>query len=72
MTLQPHSDPYDSKTQGMKDLLEAINPGALKAIEERRCVWCRKPVGLFRDQLSVREHGISGLCQVCQDKAFGG
>ncbi len=25
----------------------------------------------FRDNLSVKEFGISGMCQKCQDKAFG-
>jgi hypothetical protein len=28
--------------------------------------------GAFRDELSVREYRISGLCQLCQDKIFGG
>lgn len=26
---------------------------------------------LFRDQLSAKEHMISGLCQACQDTTFG-
>ena len=25
----------------------------------------------FRDEVSLREFHISGLCQVCQDKVFG-
>lgn len=27
--------------------------------------------GSFRDEVSLREFHISGLCQVCQDKVFG-
>ena len=27
---------------------------------------------LFRDKLSAREYGISGMCQHCQDLVFGG
>ena len=26
----------------------------------------------FRDELSRREHGISGMCQACQDAFFDG
>lgn len=35
------------------------------------CVCCGKPATEFRDDLSRREYGISGLCQACQDKVFG-
>lgn len=46
-----------------------------KRIAERVCV--QKPIGCgekvtgFRDRLSEREYGISGLCQKCQDRIFG-
>ncbi len=36
------------------------------------CVWCGEEVFVFRDVLSAREYRISGLCQDCQDKTFGG
>lgn len=36
------------------------------------CVSCREAVGPFRDQLSLAEHRVSGLCQKCQDETFGG
>ena len=37
------------------------------------CPFCGKPVTReeFRDPLSLREFGISGICQVDQDKFFG-
>ena len=43
-----------------------------------QCVKCGGSVVLskdggldFRDELSEREYGISGLCQTCQDGIFG-
>lgn len=38
----------------------------------KKCATCGKaicPEG-FRDELSYREHKISGMCQTCQDIAF--
>lgn len=44
-----------------------------ESIKESLCVTCGKPVGIssFRDALSRREYGISGMCQECQDSVFG-
>ena len=39
------------------------------------CRTCNAPTGdprLFRDELSLREYHISGMCQKCQDEVFGG
>lgn len=53
-----------------------------RAHEEKVCVDCHKsvlvwsnvdPIGpdwAFRDDLSLREYRISGLCQECQDSVF--
>lgn len=35
------------------------------------CVTCGGPVGEFRDALSQKEYGISGMCQECQNSVFG-
>lgn len=37
------------------------------------CPCCGKAYRLdhFRNEVSVREAGISGLCQKCQDEVFG-
>ncbi len=37
------------------------------------CPFCNEKVERkdFRDDLSWKEFGISGLCQKCQDKTFG-
>lgn len=34
------------------------------------CPTCGQPIGPFRDKLSEKEYGISGMCQACQDKVF--
>ena len=40
---------------------------------EGRCPFCGKTIDVeieFRDELSLKEFGISGLCQSCQDEFF--
>jgi len=37
-----------------------------------RCVRCDGPATEFSDEASRLEHGLSGLCQPCQDVFFGG
>ena len=41
-------------------------------IEAGLCAWCGEDMDrvTWRDELSVREAKISGLCQACQDKVF--
>ena len=44
------------------------------AVEENKCPFCGIKIELnsFKDALSEKEYRISGLCQGCQDKMFGG
>ena len=44
----------------------------LGLIEQGLCPFCQKEIihGEFRDELSRKEYGISGLCQHCQDRMF--
>ena len=42
-----------------------------RVIDGRTCVFCGKPLGEFRDDLSRKEADISGICQICQDETFG-
>jgi hypothetical protein len=35
------------------------------------CPTCQKPYMGFVDDLSLKEYKISGMCQSCQDSAFG-
>ena len=41
------------------------------AIAGNQCVKCGAHDLEFRDELSHKEHGISGFCQSCQDDIFG-
>jgi RNA processing factor Prp31 len=44
-----------------------------EAKEKMLCVFCKEKIEMkdFRDQLSIKEYGISGICQKCQDDTFG-
>ena len=42
------------------------------AIAGNGCVKCGESAVDFRDEISRKEFGISGLCQPCQDGIFGG
>ena len=41
------------------------------AIAGNGCVKCGESAVDFRDELSRKEFGLSGLCQGCQDGIFG-
>ena len=43
-------------------------------VELGLCPFCNKKINIkdFKDILSINEFKISGLCQSCQDKTFGG
>lgn len=45
--------------------------GGHNALLVGRCPTCQGEIGTFRDELSRREFGISGMCQECQDSVFG-
>ncbi|MBD36251.1 MAG: hypothetical protein CL512_05730 [Actinobacteria bacterium] len=42
-------------------------------IKAKQCVFCGTQVELdsFKDEVSLKEFHISGMCQPCQDKVFG-
>lgn len=63
--------PMQNKTEEMKQSIESMFPGTLKAIEDKKCPGCKQSIGDFRDALSIKEYGISGLCQDCQDTIWG-
>ena len=41
------------------------------AMNGGQCVTCGEFNLEFRDKLSRKEYGISGMCQCCQDSVFG-
>ena len=55
------------------DALIALLTGCSRqqAVEEGVCVTCGEEASKFRDEVSEREYQISGMCQSCQNDAFG-
>jgi len=43
-----------------------------QCLTTRSCVFCGRPAEHFRDAISEKEFGISGICSQCQDETFGG
>ena len=60
------------KAEGIDEFLNAAFEIDRKgAILGKTCSWCKRGVEAFRNDLSAKEYGISGMCQVCQDDTFG-
>jgi hypothetical protein len=55
-----------------QNLVGDIKKHACASVFQRKCAWCGDYVNIrdFRDELSIREYKISGLCQHCQDYMF--
>ena len=62
--LQSFLDKFTKKAFGMSQT---------EAKEKNVCPFCHKPINMedFKDQLSIKEFRMSGLCQKCQDDTFG-
>ena len=58
-----------------KDIMKKMGfEEEVKKVEEKRCPFCDKLIDIeteFRNDLSIKEYVISGLCQNCQDEMFG-
>jgi hypothetical protein len=57
-----------------KKIMRAAGFGdEVDAVEQGKCSFCKRKVNPkkgFRDEISLREFRISGICQSCQDKTF--
>lgn len=51
-------------------IVETVFPGTIEKIENKLCPICGKKIERFRDQKSIKEYEISGMCQKCQDEIF--
>jgi len=63
------------QSEGMRQIMDALFPKEEERRRQGLCPFCAKqidPGKEFRDELSRKEFAISGLCQKCQDKTFGG
>jgi len=58
------------RSKAMKPV-DLIFPAARRDRANGICPTCGKEIGKFRDKLSLKEFGISGMCQACQDSVFG-
>ena len=56
----------------MSEFMQILFSKQLSRKKVGLCPFCGKKVNPaeFKDELSLREFGISGLCQECQDKFF--
>jgi DNA-directed RNA polymerase subunit RPC12/RpoP len=62
------------KAPGIKNLMNQLSKlvgGSGNIDLEDVCTTCNNKVGTFKDELSKKEHKISGMCQNCQDRIFG-
>lgn len=55
------------RTQRPADLL---SPKAYALKKEGKCPTCGQHIGELKNQVSLLEYRISGLCQKCQDSVF--
>lgn len=58
----------------LNDFKKALFPVEEERKAEGKCPFCGKVIDVdteFRNEISKREFGISGLCQSCQDDFFG-
>ena len=51
--------------------VDLLFPEAKKLKEQGKCPTCAQVLGPFRNESSIKEFGISGMCQECQDSIFG-
>jgi len=65
-----------SRMKELENVVDAMSirafgePGYTESLRKRFCVMCKNPVTQFKDDLSIKEYAISGLCQTCQDSFF--
>ena len=64
--------PSDKSPQMDQDLKDVFGVDRRQSIKSGACTMCKGEADKFRDDLSRKEYGISGMCQDCQDNIFGG
>lgn len=65
------------KAQPIEDMLQTLaedvwGTNREKSMEAGICVKCQAVADSFRDSISMKEYGLTGWCQKCQDDFFGG
>ena len=62
---------HDAANRLQNSPIGQLDPAAPLLTLRGFCPMCSEAVTELRDNLSLREFGISGLCQACQDSVFG-
>ena len=56
-----------------KEIMKQAGLGRMvELVDAHKCPTCEQEIGAFKDELSLREFRISGMCQSCQDGFFKG
>jgi uncharacterized CHY-type Zn-finger protein len=58
------ADRYERKPAG------SLFPKNADKMRDGVCTVCNLAVGEFKNEISVKEYYISGMCQWCQDRVF--
>ena len=48
-----------------------LMPYIVTRVHGGKCAWCEQQIVGFDNELSLKEFGISGLCNDCQNATFG-
>lgn len=61
-----------TKKLAVLDLMLSSITGKSREIQiaSKLCMVCDGDADTFRDELSIKEYSISGMCQQCQDSVF--
>ena len=66
-------EPDELQTPTLSPIVRKMFPDAQKRIDAKECTSCSAKingVNDFRDEVSIKEYAISGLCMNCQDAVF--
>ena len=63
-------EPSPHNPENDKFILKTTGFDRVGAIKSNTCVKCKEEAAQFKDELSIKEYKISGLCQDCQDILF--
>ena len=64
----------EPQTPELNPIARKMFPQAQDQINAGKCPLCGNEINgvdEFKDEASIREHGISGMCMECQEKTFG-
>lgn len=61
----------DARENIQRKPISMLSPKLPNKVKSGLCPTCDDFIENFRDEQSVREYYISGMCQECQDKTFG-